>query len=273
MLRTALLGVVQGLTEFLPVSSSGHLVLAQQLLHVEEPATLLGAVLHLGTVVSILVVFRRDIWRLLRSIFRSDDPEGRRWVAKLIIASIPIGITGWFGASVIRDAFDSTLVVGICLLITAGLLFLAHAADQRSGNRREEPRVRDAIWIGVAQAAAILPGVSRSGATLSAGLLSGVRQDQAIRFSFLLSVPAVLGAAAVELFSVEARSAGSAAGVADLAVGGVIAAVVGWLAIHTLLTVVRRRQLAWFGGYCGLLGLAAIIVSLVTGVGAGSGAA
>jgi len=270
VIRTAVLGIVQGLTEFLPVSSSGHLVLAQRLLHVEEPATLLGAVLHLGTIVSILVVFRREVWRLLRSIFRSDDPEGRRWVVKLIIASIPIGVTGWFGASVIRDAFDSTLVVGICLLITAVFLFLAHAADKRANNRREEPRIRDAIWIGVAQATAVLPGVSRSGATLSAGLLSGVRQDQAIRFSFLLSIPAVLGAAAVELLSLENGNAGAASGVADLAVGGVIAAIVGWLAIHTLLTIVRRRRLTWFGAYCSLLGLAAIILSFVTKAGSGA---
>ncbi len=265
MIRAVILGIVQGLTEFLPVSSSGHLVLAQQLLHVEEPATLLGVVLHLGTLVSILIVFRREILRLLRSIFRADDPEGRRWLGKLVVASVPIAVVGWFASAAIRSAFDSVFVVGICLLLTAGLLFAAHAAARRTKMGRREPRIRDAVWIGLAQAAAVLPGVSRSGATLAAGLLAGVRQDEAVRFSFLLSIPAVLGAAGVELLSVE--PGGAAIHAVDLAVGGMAAVAVGWLAIRGLLAAVRRGRLAWFAVYCALLGIAVMIISFLTGTG------
>lgn len=266
MIRAALLGAVQGLTEFLPVSSSGHLVLASRLVHVEEPTTLLAAVLHLGTLVSIFIVFRREVWRLTRAIVRSDDPAARRWIGKLVIASVPIAVVGWFGASAIRSAFDSTLLVGICLLLTAGLLFAAHAASKRNTVRRQEPRITDTVWIGIAQAAALLPGISRSGATLAAGLLAGVGQDEAVRFSFLLSIPAVLGAASFELLSVEPGSVANHT--ADLIVAGIVAAVVGWLAIHGLLAAVRRGRLTWFALYCTALGVSAIVVSWVAGAGA-----
>ncbi|MBN1858996.1 undecaprenyl-diphosphate phosphatase [Candidatus Bipolaricaulota bacterium] len=263
MIRAALLGIVQGLTEFLPVSSSGHLVLARRLLHVEAPATLLAVVLHLGTLVSILIVFRHEVWRLLRAAFRRDDPVGRRWLAKLIVASVPIAVVGWFAASAIRTAFDSTLLVGICLLLTAGLLFAAHTAAKRGTSRRQEPRVRDAVLIGLAQATAVLPGVSRSGATLSAALVCGLEEQEAVRFSFLLSIPAVLGAAASELLAI--GEIGGVDQVSSLVIGGTAAAAVGWLAIHGVLIAVRRGRLGWFGVYCALLGVTTIVVSMTVG--------
>lgn len=255
MIRYLVLGIVQGLTEFLPVSSSGHLVLAQRFLNVNPPGVLLEVVLHLGTLVAILVLFRCDLARLAKAIFSSG--ESRKEIILLIVATLPIVLTGFFLGTQIEAAFTSSLLVGICLLITGGLLFVA----DRAGRRAEKDAIRlpDALVIGFAQAAALLPGISRSGATIGTGMILGIRGREAARFSFLLAIPAILAAGGLKLTQTVGRVSLDKGEWAGLLLGALAAAVVGALAIKGLLAIIARGKLKVFGIYCLALGLSAII--------------
>jgi len=260
VIRYLILGVVQGLTEFLPVSSSGHLVLAQRVLHLDPPGTLVEATLHLGTLIAVLFVFRRDIVRLLSALFIRG--EERMEVGRLAIATVPIALVGFLLRARIEQAFSSVLLVGICLLVTAGILFLADRASRST--RRSSVRLFDALLIGFAQAAALLPGISRSGATIGTGLLLGIRGSQAARFSFLLAIPAILGAGAFKLYVALGEPAVTEAAWGGLLLGAVAAALVGALAIKGLLAVIARGKLKAFGIYCAVVGVAAIVVSAIS---------
>ncbi len=255
MIRYLILGVVQGLTEFLPVSSSGHLVLAQRFLKVDPPGVFLEAVLHLGTLVAVLVIFRQDILQLAKAIFSRG--EGRKEIIRLVVATLPIVFVGFFLKTQIEAAFTSSLLVGICLLITGGLLFVA----DRAGRSAEEDAIRlpNALVIGFAQAAALLPGISRSGVTIGTGMLLGIRGREAARFSFLLAIPAILAAGGFKLTQAVGRASLDKAEWAGLLLGALAAAVVGALAINGLLAIIARGKLKVFGIYCLALGLAAII--------------
>ena len=259
MIRYLVLGVVQGLTEFLPVSSSGHLVLAQRLLHVNPPGVLLEVVLHLGTLVAVLVLFRCDLARLAKAIFSGG--EGRKEIIRRIVATLPIALVGFFLETQIEAAFTSALLVGICLLVTGALLFAADCARKRA--RRSAIRLLDALAIGFAQAAAILPGISRSGATIGTGMILGVRGREAARFSFLLAIPAILAAGGVKLTQTVSDASLGSGEWAGLLLGALAAAVVGAAAIKGLLVLIARGKLKIFGIYCFALGLAAIILTNV----------
>ncbi|MCK5827140.1 undecaprenyl-diphosphate phosphatase, partial [Candidatus Bipolaricaulota bacterium] len=165
MIRYMLLGLVQGLTEFLPVSSSGHLVLAERLLGLDPPGVLLEAMLHWGTLAAILIVFRRDILKLLNSLRGKGSVEQRKEVGFLIVGTVPVIAVGLLLRETIQSAFSSLIGVGIGLLITAAILMLAHLLRRRA--RRPAIRIPDALAVGLAQAAAVFPGISRSGATIS----------------------------------------------------------------------------------------------------------
>ncbi len=255
MIRYLILGIVQGLTEFLPVSSSGHLVLAQRFLRVDPPGVLLEAVLHLGTLVAVLVIFRHDILQLARAVFTRG--EGQSQIIRLVVATLPIVFVGLFLRTQIEAAFTSSLLVGICLLITSGLLFVA----DRAGRRAEKGAVRlpDALVIGFAQAAALLPGISRSGATIGTGMLLGIRGRYAARFSFLLAIPAILAAGAFKLTQTVGHASLDKGEWAGFLLGALTAAIVGALAIKGLLAIIARGKLKVFGIYCLAVGLAAII--------------
>lgn len=255
MIRYLILGIVQGLTEFLPVSSSGHLVLAQRFLKFDPPDVFLEAVLHLGTLAAVLVLFRCDLARLAKAIFSGG--EGRKEIIRLIVATLPIVFAGFFLGSQIEAAFTSSLLVGICLLITGGLLFVA----DRAGGRAENDAVRlpEALVIGFAQAAALLPGISRSGATIGTGMLLGIRGRDAARFSFLLAIPAILAAGGFKLTQTVGRASLDKGEWAGLLLGALAAAIVGALAIKGLLAIIARGKLKVFGIYCLAVGLAAII--------------
>jgi len=259
VIRYLILGVVQGLTEFLPVSSSGHLVLAQRVLHLESPGTLLEATLHLGTLIAVLFLFRRDIVRLLRVLFTGG--EDRRQVGRLAIATVPIALVGFLSQAQIERAFSSALLVGVCLLVTAGVLLLADRASRNA--RRSNVRLFDAVLIGLAQAAALLPGISRSGVTIGIGLLLGVHGVAAARFSFLLAVPAILGAGGYKLVVALGEPTVVEATWAELLLGAAAAALVGVLAIKGLLAVIAGGRLKIFGVYCAAVGAAAVVVSTV----------
>lgn len=255
MYRYAILGLLQGLTEFLPVSSSGHLVLVQALWGMDPPGVLLEAVLHLGTLVAVLLYFWRDIRRLLGRGVRREGREERRYLGLLALGTVPIVIGGLWARDLVEAAFSSVGLVGGMLLVTSLLLWLGG----RFSGRATVPGlgIRSAVLVGLAQAAALLPGISRSGATISTGILAKVRPEEAARFSFLLSIPAVLGAGILSLG--EALGAGLPKGEwAGISIGAAISVASGLVAIHWLLAAVRRGRLWPFALYCAALGTASL---------------
>ncbi|MGC9529792.1 MAG: undecaprenyl-diphosphate phosphatase [Candidatus Bipolaricaulaceae bacterium] len=252
MYRYALLGLLQGLTEFLPVSSSGHLVLAQRLLGLDPPGVALEGAVHLGTLLAVVVYFRKDLIWLLSGV---GCREARRYLGLLMLGTLPVVAVGLGLRGAVEQAFSSVSLVGALLLVTAAALAGADWAAGRARRDRVGPGA--ALAVGVAQAASLLPGVSRSAITISAGMFAGVRPEAAARFSFLLAVPAVLGAGMVSLW--DAGAAPLPAGTwPGLAVGAAVAALSGLAAIHALLALLRRRRLRLFAAYCGAVGVAAI---------------
>ena len=242
-----ILGIVQGIAEFLPISSSGHLVILESLLGGNLENLELNVALHFGTLMSILVVYRKD---LLPILFQP------KLMAAIVIATLPVVASGlllkhWFEAAS-ADAFYA----GVGLLITAGLLAITPKID--SGERDlPQLRFRDAFVIGLFQAVAPMPGISRSGSTIVGALLMGVRRDVAARFSFYIAIPALLGATVLTLKDLlEVGSTGTPIG--TMAAGAVVAFGVGIVALQGLLKLVAARRLVWFSAYCLILGLAVI---------------
>lgn len=259
----ALLAVVQGLTEFLPVSSSGHLVLAQAGLGWSEPALALDVALHLGTLFAVLVVYRADLLGVVR-----DTLSGRpRELLQLVVGSLPAAAVGIGLGDRIEAAFHGPRTAGLGLLVTALVLTVGELVRRRRGSAAAAPAPRAGgpapipwtwvLLIGAAQALAIWPGVSRSGSTIAVGLVGGLGAHAAARFSFLLSVPAILGASLLLLPEALAGEHGPAAG--TLGVGILLAAAVGWGALRFLLSFLGRGAFAWFALYCAVLGVAALL--------------
>lgn len=257
MIPYLLLGVVQGLTEFLPVSSSGHMALLQWLLGFDPPGVLLETCLHLGTVAAVIVVFRSDIADLFRALSRRGTLERRKEIGFLIVATIPIAVVGFLARGRIDEAFASLRLMGIGWLVVGLLLLLVDRASRRA--RTRSLSFVDAVAIGAAQAASLLPGFSRSGLTIGAGVLRGVECGKAVRFSFLLSIPALVGAAVLNL--VEAGASGGLGQVEWYGVflGAGAAFLVGLAAARVLLGVVARGQFWVFGVYSILVGAAAVV--------------
>jgi undecaprenyl-diphosphatase len=254
-----LLGLIQGLTEFLPVSSSGHLVLAQALMHVREQGILLEVVLHAGTLGAVIVALRRDLWQIVREalIAAAAVPRdgvralaGARGAGLLILATLPAAIAGLALRGSIESAFEDPRATAACLVVT-GLILLAtrwlHARPRPLGGPL-------ALVMGLAQAVSLLPGISRSGSTVSAGLMAGAAPRDAVRFSFLMSVPAVLGSLVVGL-SEAIHTPGTHAWAA-LALGFATAFVAGLVAIALMMRIVARGRFYLFGIYCLLVGIA-----------------
>jgi undecaprenyl-diphosphatase len=252
------LGVVQGATEFLPVSSSGHLVIVPYLLGWPDPGLTLDAILHLGTLMAVLGYFWKDLWRLAQGAWRgvrgqaADDPDARlAWA--IVVGTVPAAVIGFLLEDVVERLFEAPRAAAAFLLVTAALLVLSEVVG-----RRERPLAAmswtHALGIGLAQTLAIAPGISRSGSTIAAGLLLGYRREDATRFSFLLSVPIVLGSGMYQLLKLMSQGMGRVTALA--VVGGfVAAALTGYLAIVALLALVRRRGLWPFAVYCAALGL------------------
>ena len=255
--QAILLGILQGAAEFLPISSSGHLVIVPYLLGWSDPGLVMGAVLHLGTMVAVLVFFWEDLWRIaiaaLNSIRRRSmlDPDARlAWF--IILGTIPAAVIGFLLEDFFEELFGMPKATAGFLLCTAALLLIA----ERIG-RQERPLTAllgsHALLIGLAQTLAIAPGLSRSGSTIAAGLALGYRREDATRFSFLLSVPIVLGSGAYQLLKLLTGEAAAPA-IGVLGAGFLAAALVGYLAIAGLLALVRRQSLWPFAAYCALLG-------------------
>ncbi len=252
-LSILVLATLQGLTEFLPVSSSGHLALGQILMQMGEGSLAEDIVLHLGTLVAVVIFYRRDLMDLVSGLFQSGPlwSSSRRYLSYLILANVPIGVVGVFARDRVEAAFDQTQWILIALAVTGAVLFSTRFV--RRGERDVD--LRSALLIGLAQAVAILPGCSRSGWTIAAALALGVAPASAARFSFLLSIPAILGAAVLELKDLD----GGSTGVGTLALGGVVAAVVGFLCLGWLVRLVRSMELHRFAYYLWALVLVAFL--------------
>ncbi len=257
ILTAFLLGLVQGLTEFLPVSSSGHLVVLQSFFPGfagEELA--FDVILHLGTLVAVVVYFRRDLLALtgaLRPGAAGQRP--RRLFYWIVLATIPTGLIGWWGQDFFRSLFGVPRLVGIMLLVTALLLWLA---DRIQTGERKQP---DCGWwrssvIGFAQGLAILPGISRSGATIAAGMFVGLQRVEAARFSFLISIPAILGATLLDLRAITELSGQAAL---PLLTGFLTSLLAGYAALDLLMHLVGRGKLTYFAVYCVVIGIGVIV--------------
>ncbi|MBU1049321.1 undecaprenyl-diphosphate phosphatase [Candidatus Bipolaricaulota bacterium] len=259
MIRYMLLGLVQGFTEFLPVSSSGHLVLAEHLLNLDPPGVLLETMLHWGTLAAVLIVFRQDIVSLLKSLRGKGRVEQRKEVGFLIVGTVPVVAVGLLLRETIQSAFSSLIGVGIGLLITATLLAVSYLARRRA--RRAVIHFPDAVAIGLAQAIAVFPGISRSGTTISVGTLTGLTAAQAARFSFLLAIPALFGAGLLHLPEA-VQSLGTQNG-AGILLGAACAFGSGWLALRSALALIARGRFWIFAVYCALVGGATIVWSVL----------
>ncbi|MGB7062968.1 MAG: undecaprenyl-diphosphate phosphatase [Candidatus Zixiibacteriota bacterium] len=261
LLEAIILGIVQGLTEFLPISSSGHLVLGEYLLKVKFDDISFEVFLHFGTFLSVLIVFRRNIWSMAtavwlkaRSVLTGEavatGVEDLRLLWMIVIGSIPAGVAGLLFKSYVEASFSSVLLVSIMLLFTGTILFLTQFFKAGRGR----VNLGNALLVGLAQALAMLPGVSRSGLTISTAIYAGVDRSRAAEFSFLLSLPAILGASLVELRDVSGH-ANPASDLGIYLVGAVTAFAVGYLAIKFLLKVIRKGKFQYFAYYCFTVGL------------------
>ncbi|QYJ14486.1 Undecaprenyl-diphosphatase [Rubrobacter xylanophilus DSM 9941] len=267
LLQAVLLGVVQGLTEFLPVSSSGHLLLGQYFLGLDQERFGLSfdVALHLGTLVAVAVFFRRDLLQMAAAFFRSlggrrDLSEPDQRLAYLVLAAtIPAALIGYLWEDFFETAVRSPWVV-VFNLAFVGLLFLVAEAVGRKSRRAEKMSFAEAVGIGLAQAAALVPGVSRSGATITLGLLFGLRREEAARFSFLMSAPIIAGAGTLQLGEVLAEGLGPEQALMFV-VGFLSSAVVGYLAIKFFISFVARHSLRAFAYY--RFGLAALVAVLL----------
>ncbi len=256
--RVGILGIVQGLTEFLPVSSSAHLVILDDLLGISQPTMTLAIFLHLGTLLAVLVVYFPTLVRMVVGMF-TGRPDGRLgWF--VVIGSIPAAILGIALKPVFEKAFASTLLAGVMLVITGFILFWS--GRLRQGRRGVEAMTAgDALTVGLFQAVAILPGISRSGSTIAGGLWRGLRPKLAADFSFLLSVPAVLGAGLLDLR--EALRGGVAIDYRGIILGTGLSFLFGYLAIRWLIAVVRRGRISVFAYYCWVVGAAVVAWKLL----------
>jgi undecaprenyl-diphosphatase len=260
-LQALILGLVQGLTEFLPVSSSGHLAIGKALLGIEPAEDLVFEVtVHAATVLATIVVFRKQIWELLCGLFKFKYNDETDYIAKLCVSMIPVFIVGMFFKDAVESAFGSMLIVGLALIVTASLLTFS---DWMAKRQKEVKEYRNGIsfWqalvVGIGQAMAVIPGLSRSGTTISTGLICGVKREKMAQFSFLMVLVPILGEAFLDI--VGGDMAASGVGFLPLAVGFVAAFVSGLFACKVMIALVRKAQLKWFGLYCALVGLAVLI--------------
>ena len=261
-LEALVLGVIQGLTEFLPVSSSGHLQIFSALFGVQGEENLTFAVaVHAATVCSTIVVLRKEIWNLLQGLFRFAWNEETMYIAKIVLSMIPVAIVGVFFKDQVEALFGSgLLVVGVSLLLTACLLAFAYYARPRT---KTTISFRDAFVIGIAQACAVLPGLSRSGSTIATGILLGNNKEKVAKFSFLMVLVPILGEAFLDLLKGDFTQGESGISMLSLTVGFLAAFISGFLACSWMLNLVKKGKLIWFAIYCLVVGLGIIIWQII----------
>ena len=260
LLDALILGIIQGITEFLPVSSSGHLELAKSVLGAEglaEQQLSFTVVLHFATALSTIVVFRKDIGEIILGIFNRKDAEARSFALKIIFSMVPAVVIGLFFETALESLFSGQVIfVGSMLLVTGGLLYIA----DRSKDNQKTVSYRHAVVIGLAQGIAMLPGISRSGATIATAVLLKVDKSKAARFSFLMVIPLIFGKVAKDLLSGSIAFEGT--DTPGLVVGFCAAFISGLLACQWMLTLVEKAKLFYFAIYCLCVGSIAIILGL-----------
>ena len=264
-LEALLLGIVQGLTEFLPVSSSGHLEIGQALLGTSGDDNLSFAILvHAATVLSTLVVLWREVAQLFKGTFTTLQWNAEKdYVAKILVSMIPVFVVGMFFKDQVEAFFgNGLLLVGICLLITAVLLALSEWLQKKRQNAGHEVTYKDAFIIGIAQACAVLPGLSRSGTTIATGLLCGVKKESVAQFSFLMVLIPIMGEALLDLLDLLKGEITSDLGVVPAIVGFLAAFLTGCFACRFMIEIVRRQRLIWFAIYCAIVGTTVIIATV-----------
>ena len=253
------LGLVQGLTEYLPVSSSGHLAIGSYLFKINGEENLAFTVaVHVATVLSTFVILWSEIAWILKGLFKFELNDETRYTLNIIVSMIPVGIVGVFFKETVENIFGSgLLIVGIMLLVTAALLTFSYYAKPRP---KEKISIMDAFIIGVAQALAVLPGLSRSGSTIATGLLLGNKKERLAQFSFLMVIPPILGEALLDVIKVaKGEEAFGGIDTLPLTVGFIAAFVSGCLACKWMINIVKKGKLIYFGIYCAVAGIITII--------------
>lgn len=284
LLQAIFMGILQGLTEFLPVSSSGHLAIFKNLFHIKtDTGILFDVLLHVGTLVAVFIVYRKDIGRMIlegfgllgdacrnvgiffQNKFGKKDLTYRKVIKNayrkfdmlVIVSTIPTGIIGFVAKDLVEAASEILLIPGICLIVTAILLVIS---DRLPEGKKTPKNVTytNAFGIGICQGIATLPGLSRSGTTITACVASGFDRSFAVKYSFIMSIPAILGAAVLELKDIGTVKV-TAPEVASYIVGMLVAAIVGYICIKTLLVIVRKKKFTYFAIYCLAMGILSIV--------------
>lgn len=257
-IEAVILGLIQGLTEFLPVSSSGHLTIAKALFGIETSDLSFEIAVHAATVLATIVVFRKQILELLQGLFKFKYNEQTKYILMICVSMIPVFVVGMFFKDYVEALFGSGLViVAIGLFITAILLFLS----DHIGRRTDGMSYKSAFWMGVAQALAVMPGLSRSGSTIATGLMCGVKKEEVAQFSFLMVLVPILGEAFLDLVGGDAGA--STTGGLQLALGFLAAFVSGLFACKFMIAVVRRASLKWFALYCCIAAVACLVINIL----------
>lgn len=268
-LQALLLGIIQGLTEYLPVSSSGHLAIGQALFGLDDGASNLTftVLLHVATVLSTLVILWKEIVWIFKDLFTRQSwksysglNEGTRYAINILISMIPVALVGFFLKDKVEEVFGSgLLIVGIMLLVTASLLAFSYFAKPR---QRERISGWHAFVIGIAQACAVMPGLSRSGSTIATGLLLGNKKEKLAQFSFLMVIPPILGEALLDvkdIFEVGFSQAMSGLSLGTALIGFFAAFITGCFACQWMINIVKKGKLVWFAVYCAIVGIIAIV--------------
>ena len=258
-----ILGLIQGLTEYLPVSSSGHLAIGQALFGMNDGADnlMFTVAVHVATVLSTIVILWSEIDWILKGLFKCELNAETKYVLNIIVSMIPVGIVGLFFKDQVEEIFGSgLLVVGFCLLITASLLLFSYYAKPR---QKEHISWKDALVIGIAQAIAVLPGVSRSGSTIATGLMLGNKKESMAQFSFLMVIPPILGEALLDVLKMlKGEDVMGGIEALPLVIGFLAAFLSGCVACKWMINIVKKGKLIYFGIYCAIVGVVTILCSL-----------
>ena len=261
-IQALILGIVQGLTEYLPVSSSGHLAIISHFFGIDGEESLMFTVaVHVATVLSTLVMLWREIDWILKGLFKFEMNEETKYALNILVSMIPVGIVGLFFKDKVEEAFGSgLLIVGVMLMLTAVLLIFSYYAKPR---QKEHISLWDAFVIGVAQACAVLPGLSRSGSTIATGLMLGNKKEKLAQFSFLMVIPPILGEALLDIMkTMKGEAVMGNIGTFPLVIGFLAAFLSGCFACKLMISVVKKGKLVYFGIYCAIIGLAVLVYQL-----------
>lgn len=287
LLEAVLMGLIQGITEFLPVSSSGHLALFQIAFDLDEVGLLFDCLLHLGTLIAVFAVYYKDIWKMICAGFaiigdfftnvgvafahmtgNKEKPyrrvicnSYRKFVMLVIVSTIPTGIIGIVASDLIEYASTVLIVPGVCLIITSILLFIADRCREGSKTPKHVSYT-NAFVIGICQGVATMPGISRSGTTITACLLSGFDRKFAVKYSFIMSIPAILGSLVLQLFKIKDLNLDQTQWL-NYGIGTAVAAVVGYICIKIMLYVVKEKKYTFFSIYCLIVGVISIVTFFI----------